>query len=111
LVGEVLTIKPSGAGDPILSHAAVVAPIRTFNPRQVRTVNEIIYCFDWPLTVLLYAAAYSIGAFASSMLPRRLNWSKQTISRFDRWTLGDGGDCAPTMALIEINLLPRWRED
>jgi hypothetical protein len=43
LVGEELTIKPSGAGDPILSHAAVVAPIRTFNPRQVRTVNEITY--------------------------------------------------------------------
>ena len=33
----------SGAGDPILSHAAVVAPIRTFNPRQVRTINEITY--------------------------------------------------------------------
>jgi hypothetical protein len=33
----------SGAGDPLLSHAAVVAPIRTFNPRQVRTINEITY--------------------------------------------------------------------
>jgi hypothetical protein len=32
------------------------------------------HCFDWPLTVLLYAAtAYSIGAFAARMLPRRLN--------------------------------------
>ena len=32
------------------------------------------HCFDWPLTVLLYAAAaYSIGAFAASMFPRRLN--------------------------------------
>jgi len=33
----------SGAGDPILSHAAVVAPIRTFNPAQLRTINEITY--------------------------------------------------------------------
>jgi outer membrane receptor protein involved in Fe transport len=33
----------SGAGDPILSHAAVVAPIRMFNPRQLRTINEITY--------------------------------------------------------------------
>lgn len=31
------------------------------------------HCSDWPLTVLLYAAAYSIGAFAARMLPRRLN--------------------------------------
>jgi hypothetical protein len=32
------------------------------------------HCFDWPLTVQLYAAAaYSIGAFAASMFPRRLN--------------------------------------
>jgi hypothetical protein len=30
------------------------------------------HCFDWSLTVLLYAAAaYSIGAFAARMLPRR----------------------------------------
>lgn len=30
------------------------------------------HCFEWPLTVLLYAAvAYSMGAFAARMLPRR----------------------------------------
>ncbi|MGA7631310.1 MAG: carboxypeptidase regulatory-like domain-containing protein [Terriglobales bacterium] len=33
----------SGAGDPLLSHAALVEPIRTFNPRQLRTVQEITY--------------------------------------------------------------------
>jgi len=33
----------SGAGDPLLSRAAVVAPIRTYNPRQVRTINEVTY--------------------------------------------------------------------
>jgi len=33
----------SGAGDPYLTHAAVVAPIRTFNPRKLRTINEITY--------------------------------------------------------------------
>jgi len=33
----------SGAGDPYLSHAAVVAPIRTFDPRKLRTINEITY--------------------------------------------------------------------
>ena len=33
----------SGAGDPVISRAAVVAPIRTFNPRQVRTIQEITY--------------------------------------------------------------------
>ncbi len=36
----------SGAGDPLLSNAAVVAPIRTFDPRQVRTINEITYGSD-----------------------------------------------------------------
>jgi hypothetical protein len=33
----------SGAGDPLLSHAAVVEPIRTYNPRQVRTITPLIY--------------------------------------------------------------------
>jgi len=33
----------SGAGDPALSRAAQVAPIRTFDPRKVRTINEITY--------------------------------------------------------------------
>ena len=33
----------SGAGDPVLSHAAVVAPIRTFDPRQQRTIFENTY--------------------------------------------------------------------
>ncbi len=33
----------SGAGDPYLTRAAVVAPIRTFNPRKLRTINEITY--------------------------------------------------------------------
>ncbi len=36
----------SGAGDPGISRAAVVAPIRTFNPRQRRTINEITYGTD-----------------------------------------------------------------
>jgi hypothetical protein len=36
----------SGAGDPALSNAAVVAPIRMFNPRQLRTINEITYGTD-----------------------------------------------------------------
>ncbi len=33
----------SGAGDPVLTRAAVVAPIRTFNPAQIRTIQEITY--------------------------------------------------------------------
>jgi hypothetical protein len=33
----------SGAGDPYLSHAAIIAPIQTYDPRQVRTINEITY--------------------------------------------------------------------
>ncbi|HMD15790.1 MAG TPA: TonB-dependent receptor [Terriglobales bacterium] len=33
----------SGAGDPVISRAAVVAPIRTFDPRKVRTIQEITY--------------------------------------------------------------------
>jgi hypothetical protein len=33
----------SGAGDPSLSRVAMVAPIRTFDPRHVRTINEITY--------------------------------------------------------------------
>ncbi|MGB8011620.1 MAG: TonB-dependent receptor [Terriglobales bacterium] len=36
----------SGAGDPYLSNAAVVAPIRTFNPGKIRTINEITYGND-----------------------------------------------------------------
>ncbi len=33
----------SGAGDPYLSHAAIVGPIQTYDPKQVRTINEITY--------------------------------------------------------------------
>ena len=36
----------SGAGDPLLSHVAVVAPIRTFDPRHVRTIIPITYGVD-----------------------------------------------------------------
>jgi hypothetical protein len=36
----------SGAGDPGLSHAAVVAPIRTFNPRKLTTIIPNIYGSD-----------------------------------------------------------------
>ena len=36
----------SGAGDPALSHAAVVAPIRTFNPRKLTTIIPNIYGSD-----------------------------------------------------------------
>jgi hypothetical protein len=36
----------SGAGDPGLSHAAVVAPIRTFDPRKLTTITPTIYGTD-----------------------------------------------------------------
>jgi len=36
----------SGAGDPYLSHAAVVAPIRTFDPRHLTTIYPKIYGTD-----------------------------------------------------------------
>jgi hypothetical protein len=36
----------SGAGDPTISRAAVVAPIRTFDYRKQRTINEITYGTD-----------------------------------------------------------------
>ena len=36
----------SGAGDPYLSHAALVAPIHMLNPRHQTTINEIAYTTD-----------------------------------------------------------------
>jgi hypothetical protein len=36
----------SGEGDPYLSHAALVAPIRTFNPRHLTTIVPTIYGSD-----------------------------------------------------------------
>jgi hypothetical protein len=36
----------SGEGDPYLSHAALVAPIRTFNPRKLTTILPTIYGTD-----------------------------------------------------------------
>jgi hypothetical protein len=36
----------SGAGDPYFSNAAVVGPIRTFDPSHQRTINEITYGAD-----------------------------------------------------------------
>ncbi len=36
----------SGAGDPYLTHAAVVAPIRMLSPRHQTTINEISYTTD-----------------------------------------------------------------
>ncbi len=41
----------SGAGDPYLAHAAVVQPIRTFDPGHQRTVNVITYGSDTTETV------------------------------------------------------------
>ncbi len=37
----------SGAGDVFLSHAAVVGPIRTFNPRKKTTIYPIVYGTDF----------------------------------------------------------------
>jgi hypothetical protein len=36
----------SGAGDPYISNAAVVAPIRMVDPHKIRTINEITYGSD-----------------------------------------------------------------
>ena len=33
----------SGAGDPYMTNAAVIAPIQMFNPRKVRTIQENVY--------------------------------------------------------------------
>src|ERR1700678_2864066 len=44
--GDPKNFGTSGAGDPGLSHAAVVAPIRTFNPRKLTTIIPNIYGSD-----------------------------------------------------------------
>jgi len=53
----------SGAGDPALSNAAVVAPIRMFNPRQLRTINEITYATDPTGTICVPTITAVTGHF------------------------------------------------
>jgi hypothetical protein len=53
----------SGAGDPILSHAAVVAPIRTFDPRRLTTIVPTIYGSDASGNCLISAGQPISGHF------------------------------------------------
>src|ERR1022692_3175995 len=53
----------SGAGDPALSNAAVVAPIRTFDPRHRRTINEIYYGSDSTGTMCVITPLPATGNF------------------------------------------------
>jgi len=53
----------SGAGDPYLSHAAVVAPIRMLNPRHLTTINEITYGTDSTGTICVPTTTQVTGNF------------------------------------------------
>ena len=53
----------SGAGDPALSNAAVVAPIRMFDPRHRRTINEISYGTDPTGTMCVITTTPVTGNF------------------------------------------------
>ena len=53
----------SGAGDPYLSHAALVAPIRTFNPRHLTTIIPTIYGSDAGGNCQITAGAPITGHF------------------------------------------------
>ncbi len=53
----------SGAGDPAISRAAVVAPIQTFDYRKVRTINEITYGTDSTGTVCEVSTTPVTGNF------------------------------------------------
>ncbi len=54
----------SGAGDPAISRAAVVAPIRTFDHRKVRTIQEITYGTDPTGTICEVSTTPVTGNFA-----------------------------------------------
>jgi hypothetical protein len=53
----------SGAGDPYLSHGALVAPIRTFNPRHLTTIIPTIYGSDAGGNCQITAGAPITGHF------------------------------------------------
>jgi outer membrane receptor protein involved in Fe transport len=53
----------SGAGDPALSNAAVVAPIRMLNPRHQTTINEISYGTDSTGTMCVITTTPVTGNF------------------------------------------------
>jgi Carboxypeptidase regulatory-like domain/TonB-dependent Receptor Plug Domain len=53
----------SGAGDPILSHAAVVAPIRMLDPRRVTTIIPTVYGSDANGNCLISAGQPISGHF------------------------------------------------
>jgi hypothetical protein len=53
----------SGAGDPLLSSAAVVGKIRTFDPRHQRTINEITYGADLTTGACLITTTPLTGNF------------------------------------------------
>ncbi len=53
----------SGAGDPYITNAAVVAPIQMFDPRHVRTINEITYGTDITGTICQITTTPVTGNF------------------------------------------------
>lgn len=53
----------SGAGDPYLTNAAVIAPIRMFDPRHPRTITELSYGTDSSGTMCVITPTQVIGNF------------------------------------------------
>jgi Carboxypeptidase regulatory-like domain/TonB-dependent Receptor Plug Domain len=81
----------SGAGDPYLTNAAVVAPIQKFDPRHVRTINEITYGAD-PNTG---ACVISTTAVTGNFLFNPNSFSNVPLENYFYYDLGAPNKCFP----------------
>ena len=87
----------SGAGDPLLTNAAVVAPIRTFDPRHVRTINETTYnSVPIPGTnPIQYQCSISIQQVTGNFIFDPNSFSNVPLENYDYYDGGTPNPCFP----------------
>jgi Carboxypeptidase regulatory-like domain/TonB dependent receptor/TonB-dependent Receptor Plug Domain len=87
----------SGAGDPLLTRAAVVAPIRTFNPGQVRTINEVTYNVGFNPKTNQYYCQISTQAVTGNFIFDPNSFSNVPLENNDYYDGGFPNPCFPQL--------------
>jgi len=85
----------SGAGDPLLSHVAVVAPIRTFDPRHLRTINENTYNSVYDKKTKQYVCQISTQAVTGNFIFDPNSFSDVPLENSDYFDEGSPNPCFP----------------
>ncbi|MGB9234049.1 MAG: carboxypeptidase regulatory-like domain-containing protein [Terriglobales bacterium] len=87
----------SGAGDPLLSHAAVVAPIKTFDPRHLRTISENTYNSVYDKKTKQYVCQISTQAVTGNFIFDPNSFSDVPLENNDYYNGGTSNPCFPQL--------------